>query len=123
LRRKEVKLSFEREGEFIVILGPSGCGEFSLIRMVSGLEVILGIRPEPFELAAEGAGMLNISVDHVEILGADTLVYGHFGEDNARLTVRLPALHRLKKNTILPLVVSSKNMHIFDKESGKRIEK
>jgi len=87
-----------------------------------GQEVILGIRPEHCELAGERAGMMHLNVDHVEILGADTLVYGHFGEDNARLTVRLPALHRLKKNTILPLVVSSKNMHIFDKESGKRIE-
>ena len=91
--------------------------------MVAGLGVILGIRPEHCDLAGERAGMMHLNVDHVEILGADTLVYGHFGEDNARLTVRLPALHRLEKNTILPLVVSSKNMHIFDKESGKRIEK
>jgi ABC-type sugar transport system ATPase subunit len=69
--------------------------------MVAGLGIILGIRPEHCDLAWERAGMMRLNVDHVEILGADTLVYGHFGEDNARLTVRLPALHRLKKNTIL----------------------
>jgi len=88
-----------------------------------GQEVILGIRPEHCDLAGERAGMMHLKVDHVEILGADTLVYGHFGEDKTRLTVRLPAMHPFEKNTILPLVVSSKNIHIFDKESGKRIEK
>ncbi len=88
-----------------------------------GQEVILGIRPEHCDLAGERAGMMHLNVDHVEILGADTLVYGHFGEDKTRLTVRLPAIHHFEKNTIIPLVVSSKKMHIFDKKSGERIEK
>jgi len=86
-----------------------------------GQEVILGIRPEHCDLAGERAGIMHLNVDHVEILGADTLVYGHFGEDKTRLTVRLPAIHHFEKNTTLPLVVSSKNMHIFDMESGKRV--
>ena len=84
-------------------------------------EVTLGIRPEHFELAGEKAGMMHLTVDHSEILGADTLVYGHFGEDKTSLTIRLPAVHHLKKNTVLPLVVSSENLHLFDKESGSRI--
>ena len=86
-----------------------------------GQEVILGIRPEHCDLAGERAGMMHLNVDHVEILGADTLVYGHFGEDKTRLTVRLPAIHHFEKNTIIPLVVSPKNMHIFDVGSGKRV--
>ncbi|NNL41803.1 MAG: hypothetical protein HKO79_04870 [Desulfobacterales bacterium] len=64
---------------------------------------------------------MRLHVDHVEILGADTLVYGHFGENKARLTIRLPALNHFEKNTIIPLGVAPKNMHIFDKESGKRV--
>jgi len=86
-----------------------------------GQEVILGIRPEHCELAGEQAGMMHLNVDHVEILGADSLVYGNFGENNARLTVRLPAIHHFEKNTTLPLIVSPENMHIFDKESEKRV--
>jgi len=86
-----------------------------------GQEVILGIRPEHCDLAGERAGMMHLNVDHVEILGADTLVYGHFGEDKTRLTVRLPAVYHFERSTTLPLIVSSKNMHIFDKESGKRV--
>jgi sn-glycerol 3-phosphate transport system ATP-binding protein len=88
-----------------------------------GQEVILGIRPEHCDLAGERAGMMHLNVDHVEILGADTLVYGHFGENKTRLTVRLPAIHHFERSTTLPLVVSAKNLHIFDMESGKRIGK
>ena len=88
----------------------------------AGNEVTLGIRPEHFEVAPEEAAMMHLSVDHAEILGADTLVYGHFGEDKTSLTVRLPAIHHFEKNTVLPLAVSSKNLHFFDSETGSRIE-
>jgi sn-glycerol 3-phosphate transport system ATP-binding protein len=87
-----------------------------------GQEVTLGIRPEHFELDSEGDNVMHLTVDHTEILGADTLVYGHFGEDMTFLTLRLPAIHHFERNTVLPLVVSSKNLHIFDKKSGERID-
>ena len=86
-----------------------------------GQEVTLGIRPEHFELAEEKQGVLNLNVDHVEVLGADTLVHGHFGEDNTLLTVRLPDVHHFVKNTILPLEVPPQKLHLFDKQSGDRI--
>ncbi len=85
-------------------------------------EVILGIRPEHFELADGNAGMLNLRVSHVETLGADTLVHGYLGEEDTFLTVRLPDIHHFKKDTLLPLVVPSEKLHLFDKESEKRIE-
>ena len=84
-------------------------------------EVVLGIRPEHFELVEEEACMMRFSVDHVEILGADTLVYGHFGEDKTSLTVRLPDVHHFERNTLLPLSVSSEKLHLFDKKDGNRI--
>jgi sn-glycerol 3-phosphate transport system ATP-binding protein len=85
--------------------------------------VILGIRPEHFELAEDKAGVMNLRVDHVELLGADTLVHGHFGEDKTFLTVRLPDVQHFTKHTILPLAVPSPKLHLFDRESGKRIGK
>jgi sn-glycerol 3-phosphate transport system ATP-binding protein len=88
-----------------------------------GKEVILGIRPEHFELAEDKAGIMNLRVDHVEMLGADTLVHGHFGEDRTYLTVRLPDVQHFEKHTILPLAVPSSKLHLFDKENGNRIEK
>ena len=87
-----------------------------------GKEVILGIRPEHFEPVKEENNTVRLRVDHTEILGADTLVYGHFGEHKDSLTVRLPAIRHIEKQTLLLLTVSSKNLHLFDKESGNRIE-
>ena len=88
-----------------------------------GKEVVLGIRPEHFELAEKGNGVMHLNVDHVELLGADTLVHGHFGEDKTSLTVRLPDIQHFEKNTVLPLAVPSEKLHLFDRESGNRIGK
>ena len=92
------------------------------IQEYAGRDVALGIRPEHFELTEEKTGVMQLSVDHVEQLGADTLVHGHLGEDGALLTVRLPDIHYFKKHTSLPLAVPPEKLHLFDKESGKRIE-
>jgi sn-glycerol 3-phosphate transport system ATP-binding protein len=96
----------------------------SLDRPVSGRaghEVVLGIRPEHFEPAPETSALMGLIVDHTENLGADTLAHGHVGEGAASLTVRLPATHPVQKNAILPVRVSAKHVHLFDKERGSRI--
>ena len=86
-----------------------------------GQEVILGIRPEHFELAEKEDGVMHLNVDHVELLGADTLVHGHFGEQKTSLTLRLSDIQHFEKNTVLPLAVPSEKLHLFDKETEKRI--
>jgi sn-glycerol 3-phosphate transport system ATP-binding protein len=86
-----------------------------------GKEVILGIRPEHFEISGEETAALRLKVDHVELLGADTLVHGHFGEDKTSLTVRFPDVQHFEKHTILPMVVPPPKLHLFDKENGKSI--
>ena len=83
--------------------------------------VILGIRPEHFNVAKEGENTLQMQVDHVETLGADTLVHGRSGENNTLFTLRQPDIHRYQKGSSLSLSVSPKKLHLFDKESGKRI--
>jgi len=86
-----------------------------------GKAAILGIRPEHFDMAGEDAATLCLRVDHVELLGADTLVHGHFGEDRTSLTVRLTDVQHFEKHTMLPLVVPPAKLHLFDKDSGNRI--
>ncbi len=88
-----------------------------------GREVIMGVRPEHFELAEKEAATLHLNVDHVELLGADTLVHGHFGDNKTILTLRLVDIQNFKKHTILPLVVPPQKIHLFDKETGNRIGK
>jgi sn-glycerol 3-phosphate transport system ATP-binding protein len=87
----------------------------------SGKQVTVGIRPEHFELVPEEDRTLAVTVDHVEQLGADTLVHGRFGADGALLTIRLPDIHRFTKRARLPLKVSPQKVHAFEKESGRRI--
>jgi len=88
-----------------------------------GKEVVMGIRPEHFELADKEAATLHLKVDHVELLGADTLVHGHYGENKTLLTLRLTDIQHFKKNTMLPLIVPPQKIHLFDKETGNRIGK
>jgi sn-glycerol 3-phosphate transport system ATP-binding protein len=87
-----------------------------------GQEVVLGVRPEHFVLVKDNEGALQMKVDHVETLGADTLVHGHAGENNTFLTVRFPDIHHFQKGTELQLVAPSEKLNLFDKKTGKRIE-
>ena len=87
-----------------------------------GREIILGVRPEHFELSDSADTRLHLHLDHVEILGSDTLVYGHFGQDETQLTLRLPEVYHLKPQTVLNLHIPLKKLHFFDRESGQRIE-
>ena len=83
--------------------------------------VTLGIRPEHFEIAGDEDAALRLHVDHVELLGADTLVHGHFGEAQTSLTVRLPGVQHLDKQTVLAMRVPPTKLHLFDKKNGRRI--
>ena len=92
-------------------------------RMLSqgGKKVTIGIRPEHFELTDDGADTIQLVVDHVELLGADTLVYGRFSKDKNLLTIRLPDIHHFERKTVLSFTVSPEKIHIFDRETGHRI--
>ena len=89
----------------------------------AGREVTLGIRPEHFKLTEEKEGVVHLSVEHVEQLGADTLVHGKFGADKTSLTVRISDIQQFKKNTILGLEIPRQKLHLFDRDNGKRIGK
>jgi sn-glycerol 3-phosphate transport system ATP-binding protein len=83
--------------------------------------IVLGIRPEHFKLAEEGGSTMQMHVEHLETLGADTLVHGRSGGNGTLFTFRLSDIHRFQKGRRLPLSVSPEKIHLFDKENGKRI--
>ena len=99
--------------------------EFSLpdggLPQAGGKDVVLGIRPEHFEPAPDNDAKLRLRVDHVELLGADTLVYGRFGDDHPVVTVRIPDVKHYGRNTQLPLTVSPDKLHVFDKNDHQRV--
>ena len=84
-------------------------------------KVVLGVRPEHLELNGNQAASIQLMVDHLELLGADTLVHGHFGEGNISLTIRLPDVHRFEKHTTIGLSLPPAKLHLFDPETKKRI--
>lgn len=84
--------------------------------------IILGIRPEHFQLAETGLATVRFQVDLVEELGADTLVHGHPGSIATPLTVRLPGINKVHAGEILPLTVAPQHLHVFDPAMEKRLE-
>ena len=81
-------------------------------------DVILGIRPE--HLSQSDNGLINLSVDMVEQLGSDNLVYGQL-KDKKDFCYRCPGNLTIKKGSKLSLNIDDGNYFIFDKSSGKRV--
>ncbi|MDA8107371.1 MAG: sn-glycerol-3-phosphate import ATP-binding protein UgpC [Betaproteobacteria bacterium] len=81
-------------------------------------EALLGLRAEHLEPCAESDALLELEVDLVEPLGADTLAYGNFGA--TRLAARLPGSTHAHDGR-LPLRFSEAHAHFFDAASGTRI--
>jgi sn-glycerol 3-phosphate transport system ATP-binding protein len=86
----------------------------------AGREVTLGLRPEHLAPAEDGAGPLEIEVDLVEALGADTVVHGRLVSDGALLTSRLDGGLRVAVGDRLPLAIAAQRLHLFDRQ-GRRI--
>ena len=87
-----------------------------------GQSLTMGIRPEHFTLADQGPCRLQLHADHVELLGADTLIHGHLNGDGAALTLRLPEIHPVAKHSRISVSVPPLKIHLFDPHSGMRIE-
>jgi sn-glycerol 3-phosphate transport system ATP-binding protein len=94
----------------------------------AGRPVLCGIRPEHLApLAADaGAGGLALRVFALETLGADA--YAHCHLDGApqtlgeELVVRLPGHARLAPGAALRVTADPALIHLFDPETGRRIE-
>jgi sn-glycerol 3-phosphate transport system ATP-binding protein len=90
---------------------------------LGGRSVLLGVRPEHMEICAQGQALLAPQVDFIELLGSDSLVYGHIGKDKAspRVAARLHASVK-PQDGHLPLRFDAENLHFFDPDTGRRIE-
>ena len=80
--------------------------------------VVLGIRPEDLTL---GESNQTLSVKLVENLGADTLVHGHFGEDQTDMTIRLAGIQKFELGEALPVTISADKIHLYDPTTEKRL--
>ena len=90
----------------------------------AGKEVTLGIRPEDLSITTDGQG-LSVTVEVVEELGADAYIYGSTTETDgdvkpiiARVDGRTPP----EKGAVVNLSPRTGHVHLFNAESGLRIE-
>jgi sn-glycerol 3-phosphate transport system ATP-binding protein len=94
----------------------------SILSSWVGKKIILGIRPEHLEIDSKGTSIVFFTINHIELLGADTLVHGFIGQGKIPIIVRLPDVQRFEKQALLKLSISSDKLHFFDPETKKRIE-
>lgn len=85
----------------------------------AGQRMTLGIRPEHIALSSQAENGVPMVVETLEILGADNLAHGRFGEQ--KMVVRLP--HQLRPNagTTLRLHIPDDHLHLFEGETGLRV--
>ncbi|HGF0769154.1 TPA: sn-glycerol-3-phosphate import ATP-binding protein UgpC [Kluyvera georgiana] len=88
-------------------------------REYAGRRMTLGIRPEHIALSSQAEGGVPMVIDTLEILGADNLAHGRFGE--LKMVVRLPHQQRPNAGTTLWLHLPDEHLHLFDGETGMRV--
>jgi len=84
--------------------------------------VTVGLRPEHLRIDADQTGPAILKAGVVEHLGADTLVHGTFGSRSSDLTLRLNGIRIIEQGDALPLSIEPANIHLFDADTGKRLE-
>ena len=96
-----------------------GSPPMNLLKQAPGLAAgqILGIRPEHIELGSTG---WELTVDTVELLGAERLVHAHLGSET--LTLRLDAnLNAPTASQTFRATPKEGCLHYFNAETGKRL--
>jgi multiple sugar transport system ATP-binding protein len=83
-------------------------------------KAVLGIRPEHFAVAADGAEGVGVGVKLVEPLGSDTLV--HFDLAGASAIARIDPALRPKVGDRLSLRPQPGKLHLFDADSGQVLQ-
>jgi sn-glycerol 3-phosphate transport system ATP-binding protein len=83
----------------------------------------LGVRPEHVLVVPAGQAMLEVKVDLVEVLGADSYAYGSCAAaGGASLVARLRDAPRPALGDSLPVRFDAAQLHWFDSNSGRRVE-
>jgi multiple sugar transport system ATP-binding protein len=94
--------------------------------------VVAGFRPEAVRLRPAGAGdataPLPVRVSHAEYLGSEQVLHGVVARgpfEGKKIVARLPASLELPDvaGTVQELAVAERDLHFFDRESGKRTER
>jgi len=86
-------------------------------------KIILGVRPECLNIidTTENKFGLKATVDFVEHLGSDNLVYLNAEGIDASITARVSSKNKVKKEDIVYLTADAEDMHFFDNETKESL--
>jgi len=84
--------------------------------------ITVGVRPEGWEVVGAGAG-IPVRIDLVEELGSDSFAYGTaaLGDSTRTVSVRLPHRDHAEVGTTIHVAVPEHGAHLFDTETGRRL--
>ena len=90
----------------------------SLSSNLSDQDVIFGIRPENLKVSSQGN--IQMKVDLIEKLGADSIIYG-YDKSNNYICYRENGNTSIQVNNEITLEIEEEKYHLFDKETKKRL--
>ena len=83
-------------------------------------KVALGIRPE--HLVPSASGPIKVSLNNVEPLGANTLLYGKINSSCEEITISMPGVHEITEiGRNKSFGVEKENIHLFCASTGQRL--
>lgn len=84
-------------------------------------EILLGVRPEHIYINQEKDITFNASVDLVEMLGNEFLIYANYGPLKSIFSIKAAENTNLKRNDYIKASIDLKKSLFFNKNSGERI--
>ncbi|MAU94547.1 MAG: sn-glycerol-3-phosphate ABC transporter ATP-binding protein UgpC [Fulvimarina sp.] len=87
----------------------------------------LGVRPEHMRLlgdastVGDGDAVFDLTVSGVEVVGAESYVYGTLPENGPEVAVRVAGYSHLEPGTPVRAAASAASFHRFDQATGQRI--
>ena len=87
----------------------------------------LGIRPEHMTISTEkpapGDGFsMEVTVSVLELVGAESYIYGAFGGSGKEVVIRAPSHSKHEAGSTLYISAASSDLHYFAADTGKRID-
>ncbi len=117
-----LQASISEDGKKVEFAGGDALDLPNELSKFANQRVSVGLRPEHLIVTNGDAEQASQKVHVVEHLGADTLVHGTFGNGGSELTVRLQGIRTIAQGEVLPLSIDPDNIHVFNTDTGKRLE-
>ncbi|WP_018718578.1 sn-glycerol-3-phosphate import ATP-binding protein UgpC [Arhodomonas aquaeolei] len=87
----------------------------------AGRQVTVGVRPEHLHLSPGSGPRLTLSVGLIELLGAETVVYGHPAGHEEAVTLRVQGVPEVTEGQDLELGLDPAHVHLFDARTGRSL--